>query len=133
MPRPLVPPHASLAQVYDVATDSWSTALPPAPGPGRDHAVAVAVGNSMFVLGGTVGKVRGYGVANVDTVEVYDAVKNAWATLRPMPATLSSGHVAVVGSRSDLVHPPTHRPPHAAHSQATSIRTQVHIRTCICR
>lgn len=85
-------------EVFDPATGKWSKDVPPAPGPGRDHAVVAVHGDVMFVLGGTVARPKGYGTFNVDTVEAFDAAAQTWSTLAPMPFGMASGHVAVVDS-----------------------------------
>ncbi len=89
---------AVMSQVFDPASDKWQS-LPSAPGPGRDHAVAAAVGDRLYIFGGTVAKPRGYGVMNIGTVEMFDTSRNTWTTVQAMPTELSSGHVTVVGTR----------------------------------
>jgi len=76
-------------QIYDTATDTWSTgaSMPTV----RYLSTAVEVGGKIYVMGG-----RTTGVANagpVDANEVYDPATNGWTAKAKMPAPIR-GHAA---------------------------------------
>ena len=97
---------------YDPATDIWK-ALAPMPSK-RGSAVAAAVGDKIYVLGG-VGNIPGSAEtalnqttpqASVGTVEEYDPEKNTWRERSPMPtprnhatAGTINGKIYVIGGR----------------------------------
>lgn len=64
--------------VYDFASESWSTLDTALPTPRGGFATAV-IGDEILVIGG-----EGAGNA-YDTVEAYDTASNEWRTLTPMP------------------------------------------------
>jgi large repetitive protein len=77
--------------VYDVATQTWSTA---APLPVRVNMVqAVALDGKIYVIGG----MRRWRTPTVESAEVwiYDQVTNSWSTGAPMPRPRGAGGVAV--------------------------------------
>ncbi len=76
-------------QIYDTATDTWSTgaSMPTV----RYLSTAVEVGGKIYVMGG-----RTTGVANagpVDANEMYDPATDTWTTKTKMPAPIR-GHAA---------------------------------------
>jgi N-acetylneuraminic acid mutarotase len=75
--------------VYDPGADSWESL--PALGAGRDHVAGAAMGDKLYVIGGSD---RFNNVAT-DRVEVYDVTTGTWAEKKPMP-TARSGCAAVV-------------------------------------
>ncbi|MFC5850071.1 Kelch repeat-containing protein, partial [Deinococcus petrolearius] len=82
----------SAVQVYDPATDAWTSraALPRA----RGH-----ISGSTFVLGGRL-IVAGGEVAHdraVADVTAYDPATNTWTALTPLPAARASGVAAALG------------------------------------
>jgi N-acetylneuraminic acid mutarotase len=85
------------AWVYDTETQDWSE-LPSMPTP-RGAQAAVAVDNKIYVVGGAKlpagvdlpdGLNPGGPVEILGTMEMFDAEKNSWTTLRPM--TLPRNH-----------------------------------------
>jgi N-acetylneuraminic acid mutarotase len=85
------------AWVYDIESQSWS-ALPSMPTP-RGAQAAVAVGSKIYVVGGAKlpagmdfpdGLNPGGPVEILGTMEMFDAEKNGWTSMRPM--TLPRNH-----------------------------------------
>jgi N-acetylneuraminic acid mutarotase len=77
-------------QIYDPATDSWTSgaAMPTA----RYLATAVEVGGKIYVMGGRTIDSLGSG-GPVDKNEVYNPATDSWSTVRAMP-TPNRGHMA---------------------------------------
>lgn len=82
---------ASSTLIYDIASDSWSIGadmlLP------REHLVACAVGDAIYVIGGRVQGV------SLPLLERYDPDLDAFTTLTPMPTARSAPAYGVWGSR----------------------------------
>jgi N-acetylneuraminic acid mutarotase len=94
-------PHISVGAVeeYDPATDTWrQRASMPTP---RNHATAGAVNGKIYVIGGRVGAAFiSAGSSNVDVVEEYDPVADAWGSARSkMPSARSAMASGVHGGR----------------------------------
>ena len=71
-------------EVYNTATNSWTTAAPMPTA--RLGGTAAAVNNVLYVMGGgTQG-----GGNTVNTVEVYDPATDTWSTKTPMPIAENS-------------------------------------------
>jgi N-acetylneuraminic acid mutarotase len=73
----------------------------------RNHHAAAAIGGKLYVVGGRPPFSPGLG-----TLEVYDPVKNEWATLAPMPTGRSGiagavvkGCLYVFGGEGNQLHP----------------------------
>lgn len=84
-------PHASTGAVeeYDPAANTWR-ARAPMPTQ-RNHAVAGAVGNKVYVIGGRVGGAFITGPStNTDIVEEYDPAANTWSFRAKMPTPRSA-------------------------------------------
>src|SRR5437660_5330923 len=94
-------PHVSVGTVeeYDPATNTWrARASMPTP---RNHATAGAVNGKIYVIGGRVGAAFiSAGSSNVDIVEAYDPVTDAWGSARAkMPSARSAMASGVYGGR----------------------------------
>ena len=86
-----VGPKKSL-RIYDPATDSWSTGADvPATYPAVENPAAVALGNKLFVFGGSSMPFSGA----VPNAAVYDTTNNTWTDLPPL-ATGRGGATAQV-------------------------------------
>jgi N-acetylneuraminic acid mutarotase len=74
-------PVTNLVEVYDPASDTWSTA-PPLP-TARMGLVAAVINGRIYAIGGSA---DGFGTLALGTVEVFDPVTHLWSTLTtPMP------------------------------------------------
>ena len=84
--------------VYDVASNTWSSAAPMALG--RNHAFAGAVGGKIYIIGGRVAHAFVAASQNTDIVEEYDPSTNTWGAQRAkMPTARSGGGWATFGGR----------------------------------
>ena len=86
-------------QVYDLATQTWST-VAPLPVPRGGHASVVLEGR-IHVFGG------GNSVSTLDDHSVYDPATDTWTTLAPLPraegspaAVVFAGQIYAIGGRS---------------------------------
>ena len=93
-------PPVTTVEVYDPATDSWTSA-PPMP-LAVTHHVAVTVGGRIYVIGGMMQT-----APMLDTVLEYDPATQLWTTKAPMPterhsaaATALDGEIYVMGGSS---------------------------------
>lgn len=84
-------PGLNVAEVYDIATDSWSSITPP-PVP-VTHALASAKGNKIILMGGCTN-------ANVpvNVVQIYTPNKDSWSVGSPMPTPRASFAVGTLGN-----------------------------------
>jgi len=64
--------HSSRVDIYDITTQSWSTAEL---SQGRSQISAIAAGNKIFFAGGEIGD----GTLETKTVDIYDASTNTWS------------------------------------------------------
>ena len=79
--------RSEVHQVYDPATNRWSTVAPlPVPQP-LDHVQAAAVGTRIYYIGG----VTRWPHESVGTVYVYDTTTDTFSTGAPMPAGRDRG------------------------------------------
>jgi non-specific serine/threonine protein kinase len=93
---------AADTQVYDPASDRWSSA-PGLPTP-REHLGAAATGGRVYVVGG---RVRGVG-HNLATAEAFDPATGRWARLADLPTprgglaatATAGGQVVAVGGEA---------------------------------
>ena len=88
----------SLVQVYDSTTNRWESG-PPLPLP-LHHAMAVAVGGKLYVIGGEFeGAGTGRPEVYLDTVYELDPGAGTWTLKAPMPTGRSAGGAAVVDGK----------------------------------
>jgi N-acetylneuraminic acid mutarotase/glucose/arabinose dehydrogenase len=78
--------------VYDPATNVW-TLLAPMP-TARGGAAAVALGGSLYVIGGMASN-----GASVNTVEVYNPATNTWSAAPPLGTRRDNAGAAVLGGQ----------------------------------
>ena len=84
--------------VYDVATNTWSSAAPMALG--RNHAFAGTVGGKIYVIGGRIAHAFAAASQPTDIVEEYDPATNSWGAQRAkMPTARSGGGWATYGGK----------------------------------
>jgi N-acetylneuraminic acid mutarotase len=84
-------PHNVVAtvDVYDVATNTWSSARPLLLA--RNHHASAAVNGKVYVIGGRVASAFISGTSNnVDLVEAYDPATNLWTARARMPTPRSA-------------------------------------------
>ena len=86
-------------EVYDPQADKW-TALPSMP-TARSTAKAVAIGNSIYILGGRLR--AGRGSSGTRGVDVYDTVTGEWSKAAPIGQIRTAPAVCVHGNRIFLV------------------------------
>jgi len=79
-------------QVYDPATDSWSSRNPA--GTARVCPSAVVVNEKIYIFGGFM-----EGGAPIGTVEEYTPATDSWVTKTPMPTALAFTTAAAVGTK----------------------------------
>jgi N-acetylneuraminic acid mutarotase len=90
---PVIPsPATKTVQVYNPATDTWSTAAP-MPVATRNHAAA-AVGGKIYVVGG-----EGEAAPGLKTLQVFDPVAGVWTLKAEMPYELRGSAATSVGGR----------------------------------
>jgi N-acetylneuraminic acid mutarotase len=78
---------SDVQQVYDPATNTWSTVAPlPAPTP-LDHIQAAAVNGKIYYIGG----LTGWPGPSVGSVYIYDVASNTFSTGAPMPSGRDRG------------------------------------------
>ena len=83
----------NVAEVYDIATDTWSNITPP-PIPVTD-AAAIQKRGHIYVIGGCASQ----GFSNVlDIVQIYDPVTDSWTEGTPMPTPRASLAVGILGN-----------------------------------
>ncbi len=84
--------------VYDVATNTWTSAAPMALG--RNHAFGGTVGGKIYVIGGRIAHAFVAASQNTDVVEEYDPATNSWGAQRAkMPTARSGGGWATYGGK----------------------------------
>lgn len=91
---------------WDVTDETEFISNQPFPSPQlRQFASVVAIGNTIYILGGQDG--GGIGLANVDA---YDTVNDTWSAETPMPvrrdeaaAVVADGKIYVLGGRTDNI------------------------------
>jgi len=79
--------HSSRVDIYDLATQTWSTSELCVP---RNAMAAVAADNKFFFAGGELGD----GTSPVDSVDIYDASTNTWTV-----SHLSTAGNSIAGTR----------------------------------
>ena len=93
-----MPPN-SMVFIYDIADDSWQTALTSMPVP-RANAGAIAVGASVFIVGGWDASGNYSGLYN--TVDVYDTTLDQWTVGVPNPLGCVEDDGSTVKGRSGM-------------------------------
>ena len=84
--------------VYDIATNTWTSAAPMALG--RNHVFAGTVGGKIYVIGGRIAHAFVAASQNTDVVEEYDPATNTWGAQRAkMPTARSGGGWATYGGK----------------------------------
>jgi N-acetylneuraminic acid mutarotase len=84
--------------VYDIASNTWSTAAPMALG--RNHMFGGTVNGKIYVIGGRTAHAFVANSQNTDVVEEYDPATNTWGTQRAkMPTARSGGGWATYGGK----------------------------------
>lgn len=93
------PPALTSTDLRGHGDAAW-TALPPiADGPRQEHSV-VALGRSVYVIGGTVLDAGApFGVSTSGRVEVYDTRRGTWSTAAPVPVPMNHLNAAAVGGK----------------------------------
>jgi hypothetical protein len=101
--RPSVPvENVAVNEVYDIEKQTWSTARPMLTA--RNHHGAALIDGKIYVVGGRIGSTFIIGLSNnVSTNEVYDPVKDTWASVLGMPTPRSGIGVAVLKGRMHVV------------------------------
>ncbi len=91
-------------EVYDPATDTWTTRAPmPTPRGGAGSAV---VNDRIYIIGGAVGFVNNTpfsGFQTLTTVEEYDPATDTWTTKAPMPTQRVGMGTFVVGNKIHVI------------------------------
>lgn len=91
--------HSNLVDIYDCATDSWSTAELSI---GRENIGATVVGDKALFAGG-----HGESYLRTSRVDIYDCATDTWSTVelsegRELPGAATVGHLAIfAGGRTD--------------------------------
>lgn len=78
-------------EVYDPATQRWSTAAP-VPGPARDHVGVAVLEGKVHLFGGRSADF----VDNLDRHDVYDPATDTWSSAAPLPRPRSAGAYAAL-------------------------------------
>jgi N-acetylneuraminic acid mutarotase len=99
---------SDVVQVYDPAANSWT--LGPAAPAAVHHAIAMAVGGRLFLIGGELhGAGTGHPPEFIDDVYELDLATGAWLPRAPMPTTRSGGGAGVIDGK---IYVAGGRPPH---------------------
>jgi len=77
-------------QMYDPATNSWTTMKSAMPTP-RNHAFSGVVNGKIYVIGGRIGHGFVTTSSNTDVVEEYDPVRDTWGVAKARMFTPRSG------------------------------------------
>lgn len=88
-----------MLQIYDPATDSWTTG-PTMPNPHGSSAVAAALNGVVYVIGGAD---SGVAQAVLSTVDAFNITTATWSTKTPMPTPRYGAAAAVVNNRICVV------------------------------
>ena len=84
--------------VYDIATNTWTSAAPMALG--RNHMFSGAVNGKIYIIGGRIAHAFVAASQNTDVVEEYDPATNTWGAQRTkMPTARSGGGWATYGGK----------------------------------
>jgi N-acetylneuraminic acid mutarotase len=90
---PFTNPKTDAHQVYDIPSNTWSSATP-LPGGPRSDMCAVAHGNRIYVMGGN----PPFSGSAVTTVDIYDVSAGSWSAGPPMPAPRANESCGVLGN-----------------------------------
>jgi N-acetylneuraminic acid mutarotase len=85
--------------VYDPVTNSWDVTIAPMLPPGRCEVVSGVISDELYVAGGFPPPTD----PATNTLFVYNASSDTWATRAPMPAARYRGAAAAVGGKLYLV------------------------------
>jgi N-acetylneuraminic acid mutarotase len=77
-------------QMYDPATNTWTTTKSPMPTP-RNHAFSGVVNGKIYVIGGRIGHGFVTTSSNTDVVEEYDPARDTWGVAKARMFTPRSG------------------------------------------
>jgi serine protease len=91
---------SGLVQIYDTATDTWTTGAPkPTP---TTYIYAAAINGKIYVPGGYNGD---FNTADnlYNTFEIYDTATDSWSTGAPLPTPLSGAEVEAVNGKLYLL------------------------------
>jgi N-acetylneuraminic acid mutarotase len=84
--------------VYDIATNTWSSAAPMALP--RNHMFSGTVNGKIYIIGGRIAHAFVAASQNTDVVEEYDPATNTWGAQRAkMPTARSGGGWATYGGK----------------------------------
>ena len=87
----------STAEMYDIATDTWSPITPP-PSP-VSHAVSAQKGGNIYLIGGCTQPGGPFTLQTaVGLVQIYDPVTDSWSAGAAMPTPRASHAVGVLGN-----------------------------------
>ncbi|MBI4027689.1 MAG: HYR domain-containing protein, partial [Verrucomicrobia bacterium] len=86
-------------EIYDIATDTWSTGAPMPTARGDVYSVA-AIGTKIYVAGGNLGF---FSSTSLDVLEIYDTVSNTWTTGPSMPTARSNATAASCGGKFHVI------------------------------
>jgi N-acetylneuraminic acid mutarotase len=89
-----------LVQIYDTASDTWTTGAPkPTP---LTYIYAAAINGKIYVPGGYDGN---FNISNNvhNTFEIYDTATNSWSSGAPLPTPLSGAEIEAVNGKLYLL------------------------------
>ncbi len=90
-----------VVEIYDPVADSWSTAAPL--GTRRDNAGSAVLDGKLYVFGGRTRNANGSVVdGTLATVEMFDALTEAWTARASMPTGRRTFGVGTLGGRAQV-------------------------------
>ena len=87
-------PQIATLEVYDVATDAWTTKTPMPTV--REGLQLVAFGDKIYALGGCIRTVPSSSCTATGVLEIYEPAKDRWTTGAPMPTARQNVGVVVL-------------------------------------
>lgn len=85
------------AWAYDIKSGKWET-LAPTPGPPVLYHTVSAVGNSLYVFGGSTQE-SGKELTNLNNVYKFDTISKAWQAVNPAPVSARAWYSTSVGGQ----------------------------------